>query len=447
MPGVESETVNARIQWEIAMTRPASRSTFTSTGSSWGASFALICALTLFATQLTQAQTFTVLHNFTGGADGGGPNGLSGDGNGNFYGTTAGSNPGRGIVYRFSHVGSSWILTPLYRFQGGADGEVPNATVTVAGDGTLYGTTTAGGGGPCNWNGFVGCGTIFHLRPQPTRCAVVSCAWNETILYAFQGAGSDLQFPFAEVTFDPAGALYGTASDEGSGARGGVYKLTPAHGGWTYAVIHKFGGANDGALPYDAVALDQAGNVYGTAEYGGMFPNNGMVFELSPSGSGWSETALYNFRGQLDGSQPYSGLTFDSAGNLYGTTTAGGQLNSGAVFEFAPAQGGFTYSVLYNGFDSATQSGGGPQSKLVMDQAGNLYGTQNQGGSFDEFGGLIFKLTPTQNGWIFTDLHDFTQVDGQSPSGNLVLDSDGNLYGTTQVGGTFGEGVIWEITP
>ncbi len=403
------------------------------------AAFAATGLLILFAVA-AQAQTFHVLHSFTGGADGADPNGLTADRNGNLYGTTAGSNPGHGIVYRFSHVGSGWVLTPLYRFQAGSDGGAPHATVTVAADGSLYGTTVDGGGGPCNWNGFVGCGTVFQLTPPPHVCRTANCPWTEHVLYAFRGAAGDLQFPFAEVTFDQSGALYGTATDWGSIQNGGVYKLAPSQGGWTYSVVHNLSGG-DGSLPWGAVAFDQAGNLYGTASFGGS-SGNGTVFKLSPSGSGWSETALYSFEGRPSSSEPFSGVILDSAGNLYGTTSNGGPTGGGSVFELSPAGGGFSYSTLYDGF--AGYDGVGPQAKLVMDQAGNLYGTQYAGATND---GLVFKLTPTQDGWMFTDLHDFNYTDGQFPSGNLVLDSNGNLYGTTQSGGTSGNGVLWEITP
>jgi hypothetical protein len=133
----------------------------------------------------------------------------------------------------------------------------------------------------------------------------------------------------------------------------------------------------------------RAGNLYGTTEVGGMFPPNGVVFELSPSDSGWSETILYNVAGQPEGSQPFSGLMFDPAGI---SMAAGGQFDSGSVFELSPGNGGFTYSVLYGGFNSAAGNGGGPQPKLVMDQAGNLYGTQYEGGSFGEIVGCFSSL-------------------------------------------------------
>jgi len=410
-----------------------------------GAGMPAVLFILLVLTGALQAQTFRVLHNFTGGPDGAVPNGLITDRNGKLYGTTTGSNPGKGIVYELSPRGSGWVVTPLYRFQGGNDGSHPGAAVTVAADGTLFGTTIDGGGGPCNSAGHVGCGTVFHLRPRPSTCQSVSCPWIENVIYAFQGVPSDLQYPYAEATFDQSGALYGTASDQASGQGGGVYKLTPSQGSWIYSIIHNFAGENDGAAPYAGVVLDQGGNVYGTTSLGGSSPPNGTIFELSPSGSGWNETILYNFQGQLDGGQPYSALTFDAAGNLYGATTVGGQFGSGSVFQLSSGNG-FQYSVLYNGFLSAGGNGG-PQSRMVMDRAGNIYGTQYEGGPFDGFVGLVFKLTPTANGWTFTDLHDFDSSDGEHPSGSLVLDGNGNLYGTAQIGGTFGEGVIWEITP
>jgi uncharacterized repeat protein (TIGR03803 family) len=168
---------------------------------------------------------------------------------------------------------------------------------------------------------------------------------------------------------------------------------------------------------------------------------NGAVYKISPSGSGWNESFVYSFGRAPDGAEPGTGLISDAAGNLYGTTPYGGLNGGGEVFEFSPANGSYTYSVLYNGF-----SGGyGPDSKLLMDAAGNLYGTQYFGGASNQ--GMIFKLTRGSGGWTFTLLHSFSGSDGMNPMGNLVFDSNGNLYGTTRYGGTYGDGVIWEMTP
>lgn len=183
--------------------------------------------------------------------------------------------------------------------------------------------------------------------------------------------------------------------------------------------------------------VDQAGNIFGTTTLGGA-NGDGAVYEVSPSGSGWSESIIHSFA-VSDGRDPWAGLISDSAGNLYGVTLYGGLNNSGVVFELSPLNGSYTYSVLYN-----ISGGDGSASPLSMDTAGNLYGVQYAGANDH---GMIFKLTPGNGGWIFTDLHDFNGSDGSQPIGNLALDASDNLYGTTENGGAYGYGVIWEVTP
>lgn len=408
---------------------------------------AALAIITLMAvtTISMQAQTFTVLHNFTNGGDGSGPYGLAMDRAGNLYGTTAGPGDcytgGCGAVYKLAHSKSSWVFSQLYRFQGGTDGRWPHAGVTVAADGSLYGTTTAGGGGPCALGDVPGCGTVYRLRPPPTRCASATCFWDETILHTF--ASDPIWYPYAEVTFDAAGNLYGTAVG-GSKYPGGVFELTPAQGGWTYSILHIFTGIPDGAEPYGAVMLDQSGNIFGTTLEGGS--QDGTAFEVSPSGSGWTEKVLYSFSDQNNnGTFPPVGLIEDRAGNLYGVTDEGGPTGGGTVFELSPSNGGYSISVLYDGFVDLYGEGGGASSKLVMDPAGNLYGATAVGGA--NLQGMVFKLSPGENGWTFADLHDFDYTDGANPGGNLVLDASGNLYGAAAAGGANGYGSVWEITP
>jgi len=393
----------------------------------------LAAVLTIVPT--AKAQTFQVLYNFSGGADGFAPNGLAMDRFGNFHGTTLG--PGLcwrgscGAVFKFSHRDTGWVFTPLYRFRGGSDGSSPHAGVTVAPDGSLYGTTIAGGGGSCDYGALPGCGTVYQLRPPPTRCASVLCPWSDTVIYSFQN-GSYLASPYAAVTLDQSGNVYGTALSQATGYEGGVFELSRSQGGWNYSLLFGFDGS-DGGEPYGAVIFDQAGNIYGTT--------SGNVFKLSHSGAGWIESVLV----PLGQAYPYAGLISDSAGNLYGTTAGGGQYDDGSVFELSPVNGGYLFSVLYSQFISHYGVDRGPFAKLVMDRAGNLYGTQYGGGAYED--GMVFKLTPASGGWTFTDVHDFTGSDGANPLGDLVLDENGNLFGTAQSGGTGGSGVIWEITP
>lgn len=416
-----------------------------------------LIALAILAAILTtvpsaQAQTFQVIHSFTNGQDGAVPNGLTIDRSGSLYGTTSGPTDCYtrcGNVYKFSSHGLGWILSPLYAFRGGSDGNRPLATVTIAADGSLYGTTAAGGGGGgCDFGGLSGCGTVYHLRPPAEVCTAVNCPWTNTILHAFTGY-PDLNSPSSEIVFDQAGNLYGSSGYGGPYpiglGLGGVYELTLSQGSWSYSIAYAFPGTPNGWGPFGAVLLDQAGNIYGTT-YGGGAYTYGTVYKMTHAGSGWNEAILYSFGdGQTDGIGPIIGLTSDSAGNLYGSTPDGGLNDNGEVFQLSPLNGGYTYSVLYYGFGPAHGQGGGPDSKLVMDRAGNLYGTQFGGGANGD--GIIFKLTPGNDGWTFTDLHDFDSSDGYHPAGNLVLDSNGNLYGTTYGGGAYGDGVIWELTP
>jgi len=402
---------------------------------------ATLCALS------AQAQSFTILHNFTGGADGTDPYaGLTIDSSGRLYGTTVGTDEcyaGCGTVYTVSRRGSGWIFTSLYAFQGGDDGSAPVSTVTIAADGSLYGTTLRGGGTESCFGGR-GCGTIYHLQPPAEFCASVSCPWHDTVLYSFQGF-PDLMTPGSEVVFDQQGNIFGTADyggpQEGSLGYGGIYELTPSQGQWIYHMVYELTYAS-GCNPLGAILRDQAGNIFGTAQQCGAHNNLGTAYELSPSGSGWTASVLYSFgQTQTDGEQPVIGLISDSAGNFYGTTPYGGPSGAGEVFELSPTAGGYSYSVLYGNFTGSY----GPATKLVMDGAGNLYGAQYEGGAHNQ--GMIFKLTPGSGGWMLTDLHDFNGTDGTEPGVNMVLDRNGNLYGTARYGGSFGDGVVWELTP
>jgi len=393
--------------------------------------FAAIC---LLAVPSSQAQTFNVLHNFTFAGDGGFPSaGVTLGAGGNLYGTTYdGGSGGYGVVYKLAHASSGWTLTPLYSFQGGADGGYPEARVIFGSDGTLYGTTSAGGDN--------GNGTVFRLRPQPQACKTALCPWSETVLYRFQG-GSDGGAPgYGDLTFDSTGNIYGTTVGGGlqscdGGSCGVVFKLTPSGSNYTESVLYSFTGGNDGANPYSGVIFDSTGNLYGTA-YSGGANSAGTVYELVSSGSGWTEKTLNDFPPAGGSGYPIGGLTLDSQGNLFGTGFVGG-----TVFELMPSGGDWAFTLLhtFDGFD-------GPFGSLTRDAAGNLYGTNATGGPYDN--GVVFKLTPSGSAWTYTDLYDFTGGnDGGFPVSNVVIDGKGNLYGTAYLGGTDGGGVVWEITP
>jgi uncharacterized repeat protein (TIGR03803 family) len=395
------------------------------------------------------AQTFSALHTFSG-PDGAVPkDGLTIDNVGRLYGATSTGGlagfdcppEGCGVVFRLAPQGSGWIETPLWDFHGPDDGSVPLGTPVFGPNNLLYGTTSTGGSNSC---GGAGCGTVYSLRPGPTACTSALCYWSESVLYSFTGTNG--ANPVGHVVFDDAGNMYGVTSS----GNGGVYQLTP---GGVYSQLYAFNGP-DGKTPQSGVIFDRAGNLYGTTQSGGA-NFCGAVYELSPNGSGWTESVLYSFQCAADGHDPIGGLIFDGNGNLYGTTNFGGASNGGTVFELTPSGGGnwtfnLIYSLVYTGtFDWPLY---GPTGSLTMDSAGNLYGTAILDGTFAS--GSVFKLTPSNGGWTYTSLHDFSNGgDGGDPYGSVTLDSNGNLYGTASQGPFGGAcqgngcGTVWEITP
>jgi uncharacterized repeat protein (TIGR03803 family) len=421
----------------------------------------LFCAAIIATTVTAQAQTFTALHAFTGSGDGGVPySGLVMDRAGNLYGTTAFGGPlgscfdggGCGTVYKLTHRGSGWVLNTLYSFRGGQDGAFPASRVIIGPDGNLYGTTAGGGGSNCTGEFYSGCGTVFKLTPHPTVCTAVDCPWIETVLYRFTG-GADGANPFlGKLIFDQSGNLYGTTSTGGFTGNscntgcGVVFELSPTQSGWTQTVLHTFTGAPDGKEPLGSLTFDSEGNLYGTTALAGHPPYGGTVYELSPSASGWNETVLVSLnQGYVGNTSPYGGVIFDNAGNLYGT----GEAVYGAVWELMPGSGGWTLNTLYN-LPGSADNLGGPYDSLIMDGSGDLYGTTYAGGT--QFFGTAFELSPANGGgWNYTPLHEFgvydCGTDGCDPIGGLVQDANGNLYGTASTGGTNDYGVIFEITP
>jgi uncharacterized repeat protein (TIGR03803 family) len=407
---------------------------------------AIMFVLAVVATQSAQAQIFTSLHNFSG-HDGQEPTaGLIMDRAGNLYGTTTyGGSAGFGTVFKLTHKNSGWIFNPLHNFQGGTDGAYPASRLAIGADGTLYGTTAQGGSSGCSNNG---CGTVFSLRPQPTACEVALCPWMETVLYRFpdpsKGSG-DGAGPVGELTFDVAGNLYGvTAAGGSSCCNGVVYKLTHSGGSWSESVIFSFQ-PSGGIVPAGGVIFDSVGNLYGTTNQGGG-NQFGTVYQLMPSGSGWVENVLHSFDNASDGS--YSAdLIFDSLGNLYGATYDGGPNGGGTVYQLTSSNGTWTFNLLY-GFTGAG-FGGQLGGSLTLDTTASLYGTTVYGG--DRNGGTAFKLTPSGGSWAYTTLHSFdpSSSGGESPNGSLVLDANGNVYGTTQVGGSGNpaDGTVFEVSP
>jgi uncharacterized repeat protein (TIGR03803 family) len=341
---------------------------------------------------------------------------------------------GCGMVFKMSSHNGGWTFAPLYSFTGNPDGAYPEGRLSFGHDGRLYGTT--GRGGLQNQTLCDGCGTVFAMRPPATFCRSVVCTWSEQVLYRFVG-NDDGARPTGDIAFDSAGHLFGTAYYGGLGG-GTVYELSSSAGGWTFNLVHGFNG-NDGENPYGGVSFDSSGHLYGTTQFGGTM-DKGVVFQFLTPQSGGTENVLYSFNG-IDGDQPAGGLVLDAVGNIYGTTNRGGPTGiGGKVFGLAPSGGGYTFSLL-----QSFTGDSGPWGDLLMDGAGNLYGTTVREGAHNS--GSVFKLTNSNGTWIFTTLHDFDGSDGAYPHGAMVFDASGNLYGIGMGGGPHNQGVVWEITP
>jgi uncharacterized repeat protein (TIGR03803 family) len=384
------------------------------------------------------------LYSFAGGNDPRLPfAGLIFDKAGNLYGTTEfGGTDNQGTIFEITpNSNGSWTESVLYNFTGGEDGGQPYGSLVFDSSGNLYGTTNFGGSTNCS----LGCGTVFELTPG-------SGGWTESVLYTFTG-GTDGREPYARLLLDASGNLYGTTLLGGnvgsvcSSGCGTVFKLTHGSSGWTESVLYAFEGGTDGASPYDGLAFDPTGNLYGSA-YAGGTSSNGTIFKLTPGSSGWTESVIQAFAGGYDGTHPYSDLIFDATGNLYGTAYQGGHEGYGIVFQLQPSSNGRWKEKVLHGF--ANTPAGNPVAGLVMDTAGNLYGTTMLGAVTAACAngcGALFKLTPsTGGGWSYKVVHDFGQgTDGYHPTGDLILDSTGNLYGTTQAGGAQGSGMVFQI--
>ena len=387
-------------------------------------------ALIVIVSQSALAQTFNVIYSFNTGPIGVFPfAGVTLDAHGNVYGTNNVYGVGYGTVYKLTFKDGAFTAGPLYEFQGGRDGAFPAARVVFGPDGSLYGTTSQGGGNGC---GGRGCGTVFKLMPPATICRAVQCPWTETVLYRFTG-GADGAIPeYGDIIFDSAGSIYGTTSGNASNF-GSVFKLTNSGGVWTEATLWAFTGGADGYFPMGGVTFDRSGNLYGTMNTG--------VFELSPSDGGWTETVLHNFQLSTDGLSSEAGVIFDNAGNLYSDTFTLGPGQGGTMFEMTPAGGSWNFQVLYP-FNRGTGTVG---TSLIFDNAGNLYGVRASDAQDD---GEVFKLTQVEGSWTYTMIHQFSGGNqGASPYEGVVMDADGNLWGTASAGGAHNYGMVYEITP
>jgi uncharacterized repeat protein (TIGR03803 family) len=406
------------------------------------------------------APTEKVLFSFSGAKNGGNPFGsLLQDSAGSFYGTTgSGGAAGQGVVYRLAPPAAgkkAWAESVLYQFKGGTDGSNPDGGLIADSSGALYGTT--------QWGGTGSNGTVFKLAQ-----AAGKTAWHETVLHRF--TGMDGANPVCTLVADAAGNLFGTTYTAGPSNKGTVFELSPpAAGGkeWTFQVIYAFTGGNDGGIPYAGLTRDAAGNLYGSTGGGGT-ANAGTVYRLTPPAAGqtaWSETALYSFTNGKNGAYPHGGVYLNATtGVLYGTTQAGGAATAeqsfGIVYSLTPPASGKTawnFAVLYRFM--GTTDGADPAAGVIQDASGEIYGTTPLGGDIVTCAvmpgevpgcGVVYKLTPPASGstaWAESVLYTFTGgKDGNGAWGG-ILASNGILYGTTEMGGAhFTGGTVYSVT-
>jgi uncharacterized repeat protein (TIGR03803 family) len=326
-----------------------------------------------------------------------------------------------------------WAYSTPYTSDNNSD---PEGTVIFDSAGNLYGVA-----GPFTRND----GYIFELTPS------AGGGWTEQTIYTFPPTGAQGSSPYVGMTFDIDGNLYGTTAYGGAyGSQysgGTVFELTPEPGGgWKHQILHSFGGGLDGSTPWTSLIFDSAGDLYGATRLGGAY-TQGTVFRLTRQpGGGWRANILHSFGKNRDGKSPINNLALDAAGNLYGTTLEGGTHGLGTAFELIPqADGTWSEEVLHNFSGS---DGNSPYSGLTRYSSGNLYGTTFLGGAHNA--GVVFQLIPQGNGtWAERVLHSFSGMagDGANPLAGLIFGPSGNLYGTTSAGGANGEGIVYEIAP
>ena len=275
-----------------------------------------------------------------------------------------------------------------------------------------------------------------------------SSASSTKLIYTFAG-GSDGEYLDTDLVTDSAGNLYGTSVQGGDFGSGTVFELSPSGGGWTHTVLYSFRGGADGGEPYKGVTLDSQGNLYGTAVTGGSGSCDGgcgVVFKLTNSAGSWSQSVIHSFTGGNDGSGPGSGLTFDQKGNLYGMTPTGGAYGLGVVYELKLGPSGKWELQVIHAFTGGNDGASGSAGRLILDGAGNLYGVTTVGGANGD--GVAFELSLAKSGiWRLTPLYAFKdQPDGALPYGGLYLDRFGNLYGTTYYAGANDVGTVYKLT-
>jgi uncharacterized repeat protein (TIGR03803 family) len=415
----------------------------------------IVITLSVAAARCAKAgSTYKVLHHFGEcQTDGCAPTAaLFIDRHGALYGTTSRGGgtgcdgDGCGTVFKVSpHAHGRWGETILHSFAGGNGGATPIGGVVLDRGENAYGTTVDGG------NGIGSPGIAFQLTPRPD-------GWVFTVLHNFNSWTGDAEGPTDSLILDRSGHLFGTARGGGTFGDGSVFELKRSSQGWTSEVFYSFclqDDCADGDTPEASLTRDAAGNLYGTASKGGRDGpycggslGCGVVFKLKPThGGGWQERVLHRFAAFAgDGQYPFSGVVMDAAGNVYGTTFSGGVNGNGSVFMLSFSVAGWKETILHN--FSKARNGTGPVGGLVFDKAGNLYGTASSGGPGSCGCGVVFKLSPKAGGkWQYSVLHSFRGPDGDGANAGLIMDGKAHLYGTTLFGGAHGNGVVFEIIP
>ncbi len=378
------------------------------------------------------ATSYKVLHNFS--SDGQRPSGaLVADSAGRLYGTTfEGGAHGGGTVFRLTKTGKTWTEEVLFGFSGGVQGGV-----VIGPSGELYGTTKIGG--------TFSSGTVWRLDPSGST-------WTLTTLHEFNPTAGDGYYPTAGLVFGKDGLLYGTTmgqqpqdgqQSQQSPMYGTVFSLSPQGDATEYALLHVFGGTNDGQFPgLGRLAVDRKGVLTGTTELGGTL-SDGTAFQLTPPTrhqTAWTETVLHNFGATGDAVGPFTGLARGMDGTFYGCATWG-KNGFGAVYSLT----GSSEKVLYNFGDQPNDPSAASVCAVTVDATGTIYGTANSGGANGK--GALFSVAPPESGqtaWTETVLHSFGTGDGQSPS-SAPLKRGRMLYGAADLGGASGNGAVYVL--
>ena len=381
----------------------------------------LACAVSvMFGTLLARASSpETVLYAFRAAPGACPEGGLVFDEIGNLYGSTEGCGNSNPTIFEMSRgEDGTWSLITLFEdLMGGT------SNVVLDSSGNLYGTSYGAGD--------QGIGAVFELVKGSNG------QWTENILYSFGSYPGDGTRPRAGVVFDSKGNVYGTTTEGGTYGIGTAFELMPnGQGGWSESLLYSFTGGADGSAPSSGLTIGSAGRLYGTTSLGGL-KNTGTVFEITPTLDGWIQNVIHSFGDRIDGQNPMGGVTFDTFGNLYGTTFDGGSIGFGTVFELTPTGGDWSEAIIHR-FNPASGDGTNPSAPITIDSTGTLYGVTPSGGAYGS--GTAFRLTADSNGkWVKSGQYNFSgRTDGGLPTGSLTLDQFGDIFGATISGGIGG---------